>query len=114
MKWVWISTGIALIVAITVICCYMIYEDRYTCDSFVWALYLLLVAQFIFCGYLMIKKVKGNAAEKTMLQQQTENETKQNLFATEMTKDIIDLRNKLSKMQEDMKEYNELRNIVMP
>ena len=114
MKWVLISTGNALIVAITVICCYMTYEGRYACDSFVWALYVLLVAQFIFCVCLMIKKMKGNVAEKTMLQQQTENETKQNLFATEMTKDIIDLRNKLSKMQEDMKEYNELRNIVMP
>lgn len=102
MKWVLISTGNALIVAITVICCYMIYEGRYACDSFVWALYALLVVQFIFCVYLMIKKMKGNVAEKTMLQQQMENKMKQNLFATEVTREIIDFRNKLSDIQKEV------------
>lgn len=114
MKWVWISTGVALIVAITVICCFMIYRDRYACDNFVWALYALLVAQFIVCGCLMMKKVKRNAAEEIMLLQLKENETKQNLFATEVTKDIIDLRNKLSGIKEEMEKYREQRNKVMP
>lgn len=114
MKWIWISTGIALIVAITVICCFMICNGRYVCNNIVWALYALLSAHFIVGGCLTMKKVKRNATEETMLLQLKENETKQNLFVTEVTKDIIDLRNQQTGIKEEMEKYKELRNIVIP
>lgn len=103
MKWAWISIGGALIVAITVISCCMIYVENYTCSCLVWALYILLVAYFIVCSYLIMKKMQVNSIEKIDERQCKTNESTLNSFITAVMKDILALQKEMDEVKYTMK-----------
>lgn len=113
MKWAWISVGVALIVAVTMICCCMIYVGSYAGSCFVWALYGLLVAYFIACGRLIMKNMKNASVRQKADLQQKENEYKRNLSETAVMKEILALQKRLDKLEDDVKKCRETINKIV-
>lgn len=99
MKWAWISVGVTLIIAITVICCFMIYVGSYKCTCFVWALYLLLVVYLVICRFLIMKKMQADFGKKSEELQCKANEAMQNSYVTAVMKEILALQRELEEVK---------------
>lgn len=101
MKWTGIFIGVALIISITVISCFMIYADQYKCMNIVGALFFLLIVYLFFLpGYWIVVKVLKKTIEKCLRQQEYKHPFVS--FESEIMKKMLILEIKIKEMETEM------------
>lgn len=103
MKWVWISLGIALIAAITVICCFLVYRGfKIDCVmTVVGALTTLLVISFVY------QKLEVKAQKRIAEQKAKDCEEWKGAWVSEVMKEVLGLREELRKANEKINKIEE-------
>lgn len=99
MRWELISIGVALIVAITFISCYMVYEN----ENVVWWLYGILVFYLVFCGHLIVKDIRTKSKENDMIDQQKRYESLYVSNLSTLIKEKLVLQNELDEVMKELK-----------
>lgn len=109
MKWVWISLGIALIAAITVICCFLVYRGfRVDCVmSVVVALTAILAVDLVACIYFTCRKSKVKNQKRIVEQKAKDCKEWKGAWVSEVMKEILGLREDLRKANEKINKIEE-------
>ena len=109
MKWVWISLGIALITAITVNCCFLVYRGfKVDCVmSVVWVLTIILAVDLIACLCFACRKLKAEIQKRIAEQKAKDCEEWKGACVSEVMKEILGLREELRKANEKINKIEE-------
>lgn len=109
MKWVWISLGIALIAAITVICCFLVYRGfKIDCVMTVaGSLATLLIISLVAGVYCVYQKLEVKAQKRIAEQKAKDCEEWKGAWVSEVMKEILGLREDLRKANEKINKIEE-------